>query len=107
MLYSVISTQIRGFRTLGKAKYLSVSRYRIRQGLPPAPSASGPLLNDPDWSYADGTPGCMNIKQNKRYLRDQNMAQVMVEFNKQFTAIDQTRSAKARRFAERMQDPNE
>lgn len=72
---------------LGAGKFLSVGRYRIRKGLPPAPSMSGPLTDEPDWSYPDGTPGLMTKGQTMRYMRDQEFGKTMVKFNEQFTAI--------------------
>lgn len=76
----------RGIKKLGYGRYLSVSRYRTRKGLPPAPSASSLLTDEPDWSYPDGRPGCLNKGQTKRYIKDQEMGQTIVEFSKQFKA---------------------
>lgn len=77
---------------LGYGRFLSVARYRMRKGLPPAPTAPGsPLTDEPDWHYIDGRPGQLNKGQSRRYLRDQEFAKTMVEFNKQFEAIEQMR----------------
>lgn len=84
----------RGLRKLGYGRFLSVSRYRIRQGLSPSPCDSGPLTDDCDWSYIDGTPGQMTVGQTKRYTRDQDMGKTMVKFNKQFKAIEEMRKQK-------------
>ena len=84
----------RGLRKLAYGKYLSVSRYRMRKGLPPAPNSSGPLLDEADWSYPDGTPGKLNKGQTDRYLRDQDMGRTMVEFSKQYKAIEEARKNK-------------
>lgn len=65
---------------LGYGRFLSLSRFRKRKGLPPDPKVSGPLTDDPDWSYPDGRPGLMNKGQSLRYLRDQEMATSMVKF---------------------------
>lgn len=81
----------RGLKKLGLGKYLSISRFRKRQGLAPAPSASGVLCDGPDWSYPDGTPGFMNKGQSERYLRDQEMGKVILKYNKQFQAIEEKR----------------
>lgn len=80
---------------LGWQKHLSISRFRMRKGLPASPSASGPLTDGPDWSYPDGTPGMMNKGQSLRYLRDQDFGRNMVKFNKQFMAIEENRRKKA------------
>lgn len=77
----------RGLKKLGYGRFLSISRYRIRKGLPPPPSASGPLLDEPDWLYPDGTPGTLTKGRSKRYLKDQDMGKVMVGFNKKFKEI--------------------
>lgn len=77
---------------IGYGRFLSVARYRMRKGMPPAPTASGsPLTDEPDWHYPDGRPGQLNKGQSRRYLRDQDFARTMVEFNKQFEAIEQMR----------------
>lgn len=81
----------RGLKKLGHGKYISISRFRKLKGLPPSPSACGPLTDDPDWSYIDGRPGTMNIGQTKRYQRDQEFAESIVEFNKTFKAIAEMR----------------
>lgn len=39
----------------------------------------GPLLDGPDWCYADGSPGMMNKGQSERYVRDQDMGRYIVE----------------------------
>lgn len=72
---------IRGpIQKLGYGRYLSPARYRMRKGLPGARSASGPLTDDPDWSYPDGTPGFMNKGQTERYQRDQEMGQTILKY---------------------------
>lgn len=78
-------------RRLGLGKFLSVSRFRMRKGLPPAPSSSGPLTDEPDWSHLDGTPGIMTKGQSLRYLRDQDFGRTIVKFNEQFKAIAEAR----------------
>lgn len=78
---------------LGHLKHLSVPRFRLRKGLP-TPTTTGPLIDGPDWSYPDGTPGMMNKGQSLRYLRDQEFGRTMVNFNKQFKAIVETRRKK-------------
>lgn len=65
---------------LGYGRYLSVSRYRFRKGLAPDPKVSGPLTDDPDWSYIDGRPGQMNKAQSKRYLRDQEFGTQITKY---------------------------
>lgn len=87
-------TVVRGLKKLGYGRFLSVSRYRQRKGLPASPCASGALTDEPDWSYPDGRPGQMNKGQTNRYLRDQTLAQSMVDFNKQFETIIANRSKK-------------
>lgn len=67
-------------KKLGYGRFLSVSRYRMRKGLPPSPQASGLLTDEPDWSYPDGTPGCMNKGQTNRYQRDQEMGRTMIKY---------------------------
>lgn len=84
----------RGLKKIAYGRFLQVSRFRRRLGLPPAPTASGPLLEDPDWSYPDGTPGQMNKGQTERYQRDQEFGEVMVKFGKQFKAIEEMREKK-------------
>lgn len=85
----------RGIKKLGYGKYLSLGRYRMRKGLPPSPTAPGsPLTDEPDWHYPDGRPGQLNKAQSRRYLRDQEFAESMVEFNKQFEAIEKMRREK-------------
>lgn len=79
---------------LGSGKFLTLSRFRMRQKLPPSPSMSGPLTDGPDWSHPDGRPGLMNKGQTDRYLRDQEFGRTMVEFNKQFEAIKAKRQNK-------------
>lgn len=81
----------RGLKKLGYGRHLSVSRYRMRKGLPGPPSASGKLTDEPDWCYIDGTPGQLTKGQTRRYLRDQEFGRTMVKFNKQFEAIEQMR----------------
>lgn len=76
---------------LGWHKHLSVGRFRIRKGLSPRATNSGPLTDGPDWSYPDGRPGMMNKGQSLRYLRDQEFGRTMVNFNKQFMAIEEKR----------------
>lgn len=84
----------RGLKKLGYGRFLTISRYRMRKGLPGAPSASGMLTDEPDWCYPDGTPGQMNKGQTRRYLRDQELGRTIVKFNKQFEAIAQMREKK-------------
>ena len=48
---------------------------------------SGPLTDDPDWSYPDGRPGLMTKGQSLRYLRDQEFGETMVKFGEQFETI--------------------
>lgn len=84
----------RGLKKLGYGRFLSVSRYRTRKGLPPAPTASGKLTDEPDWCYIDGTPGQMTKGQTNRYLRDQEFGRTIIKFNKQFEAIAQMRQKK-------------
>lgn len=84
----------RGLKKLGYGQKLSVARYRHRKGLPPSITASGPLTDDPDWSYIDGRPGEMTKGQTQRYLRDQEMGRTMVKFYKQFQAVAEMRKAK-------------
>lgn len=67
-------------KKLGNGKFLSISRFRMKKGLPPAPSASGPLTDEPDWSYINGKPGLMNKGQSLRYLRDQDLAKSMLKY---------------------------
>lgn len=69
-------------KKLGYGRFLSISRYRMRKGLPPAPTASGPLTDEPDWSYPDGTPGYMNKGQTLRYQRDQDMGKTIISYKK-------------------------
>lgn len=72
---------IRGpIKKLGYGRFLSVARYRIRNGLPPAPSASGPITDEPDWSHPDGTPGTLNKGQTMRYERDQEMGKTILKY---------------------------
>lgn len=86
-------TITRGLKKLAHGRFLPISRYRTRKGLPPGPQASGPLTDEPDWSYIDGTPGPMNKGQSLRYLRDQELGKTIVHYNKQFEAIKKTRSS--------------
>lgn len=79
---------------LGYGRYLSPSRYRIRKGLPYGPLSDNPLTDGPDWSYSDGKPGLMNKAQSLRYLRDQEFGRTIVEYNKQFKAVEEMRKAK-------------
>lgn len=72
---------------LGYGRFLSVARYRFRKGLPPDPKMSGPLTDDPDWSYPDGRPGIMNKGQSERYLRDQELATSMVKYMKKLNKM--------------------
>lgn len=83
----------RGLKKLGYGRFLSVSRYRMRKGLPAAPSAEGPLTDGPDWSYPDGTPGLMNKGQSLRYMRDQDIGRTIVKYGKQFEEILKKRGA--------------
>lgn len=86
----------RGLKKLAYGRFLSISRYRLRKGLPAAPSAHGPLLDGPDWSYPDGTPGQMNVGQTKRYVRDQEFGEIMSDFGKQVKAIEEMREKRRR-----------
>lgn len=79
----------RGLKKLGYGRYLNISRYRTRKGLPGSPCASGPLTDDYDWSYIDGTPGQLNKGQSLRYVRDQDFGKTMVEFNERIKKIRQ------------------
>lgn len=79
---------------LGYGRFISAARYRLRKGLPPMSSASGPLTDEPDWSHPDGRPGLMTKGQSLRYLRDQEFGKTMVRFGKQFKAIEEMRKAK-------------
>lgn len=83
----------RTLKKLAYGRFLSVSRYRIRKGLPPAPSASGPLLDEPDWCYPDGTPGQLTKGRSLRYNRDQELGRTIVRFNKQFKAVSDKTAA--------------
>lgn len=93
----------RGLKKLGYGRHLSVSRYRMRKGLPGPPTASGKLTDEPDWCYMDGTPGQMTKGQTRRYLRDQEFGRTIVKFNKQFEAIAQMRQ---KRIAESQSTEN-
>ena len=77
----------RGLKKLGYGRFLNISRYRIRKGLPGSPCASGPLTDDYDWSYIDGTPGTLTKGQSLRYIRDQEFGRTMVEFNERLNKI--------------------
>lgn len=85
----------RGAKKLAYGQFLSIGRFRARKGLPPSPCASGPLTDDPDWSYPNGEPGLMNKGQSLRYLRDQDLGRTMVKYNKQFDAIKENRKKMA------------
>ena len=71
----------RGLKKIGYGRFLPLSRYRKRKGLAGPPSASGPLTDDYDWSYPDGTPGQLNRGQSIRYVRDQEFGRTMVDFS--------------------------
>lgn len=86
---------VRGLKKLGHGRYLSISRYRMRKGLPGPPSASGPLTDDYDWSYTDGTPGQLNKNQSLRYLRDQEFGRTMVDFSQQLAKVRQAKAIAA------------
>jgi len=92
--FKALSTSLiasRGLKKIAYGRYLSISRFRRRLGLPSAPNATGPLCDEPDWSYPDGTPGQMNKGQTNRYIRDQEFAETMVTFAKQFKEIEKMR----------------
>lgn len=85
----------RGLKRLGYGRFLGAGRLRRRKGLPASTTVSGPLADDHDWSYPDGTPGTLNRAQSIRYLRDQEFGRTIVKYSKQFEAIAAMREKKA------------
>lgn len=77
----------RGLKKIGYGRFLQISRYRKRKGLAPPVTASGPLTEDYDWSYPDGTPGQLNRGQSLRYVRDQEFGRTMVDFDTRLSAL--------------------
>ena len=88
----------RGLKKLAYGRFLSISRFRRRLGLPSSPLSSGPLYDDSDWSYPDGTPGEMTKGRSLKYMRDQDWGRVMLKYGEQFKAIEKMRSDKSKRL---------
>lgn len=86
MLVNLITK--RGLKKLAYGRFLQLSRYRKRKGLAPPVTASGPLTEDYDWSFPDGTPGQLNRSQSLRYIRDQEFGRTMIDFH---TRLEQVR----------------
>uniref|UniRef100_A0A6G1SAW4 Large ribosomal subunit protein mL52 n=1 Tax=Aceria tosichella TaxID=561515 RepID=A0A6G1SAW4_9ACAR len=85
----------RGLKKIGQERFLQISRYRKRKGLAPSPTATGPLTDDYDWSYPDGTPGQLNRGQSLRYVRDQDFGRTMVDFSTRLQKLREDKLAAA------------
>ena len=60
-------------------RHITVKKWRKLNGRPP--SQCGPLAELPDWSYTDGRGyGPPTVGQKKRYMRDQEMAEKVVQY---------------------------
>ncbi|XP_022232232.2 39S ribosomal protein L52, mitochondrial [Drosophila obscura] len=56
-------------------------KWREDKGLPENPNAFGPLTNLPDYTFLDGRPTPLGSNQNKRLLRQQEIATKIVELS--------------------------
>lgn len=60
-----------------------VQKWRQERGLPLNPNAHGPLTDKPDYTFLDGRPTPLGIKQNKRYIKQKEYAKKVIQLSKE------------------------
>lgn len=58
-----------------------IQSWRKKKGLPLNPNSDGPLTNKPDYSFLDGRPTPLGMKQKRRMIKQRDIATRIIQLS--------------------------